>query len=87
MAQAADPTPTADATEDTRTPRWVRVRDKATGHTYDLAPSQIRQDAHERVNAPKAYPDLYGDGDQPRPPKFRTTKAGQPVFTSQNQES
>lgn len=80
MAQAADPAPPESE------PRWVRVRDKDTGHEYDIAPSVFDPAAHTRLNAPVAYPDLYGDTARPRPAKHRTDKAGQPVPT-ENQES
>lgn len=63
---------------------WVRVRDRSTGHEYDVAGSAVDPDAHVRVNAPAAYPDLHRG--RPRPIKFRTDMAGRPVATD-NQES
>jgi hypothetical protein len=56
----------------------VRVRDKDTGHSYDISPATFDADAHELLNS-DAYPDLFSELAQPRPPKHRTDKAGQPV--------
>jgi len=60
---------------------FIRVRDKATGHEYDIPAGTFDEDLHAKVNAPKAYPDLSGTTARPRPIKFRTTKAGQPATT------
>ncbi len=54
---------------------WVRVRDKTTGHEYDLDPGAIDPTAVERLNSPD-YPDLTGALDLPRPDKHRVTKDG-----------
>lgn len=50
---------------------FVRVRDKDTGHEYDVAEQAINPQAHERL---KAYP----TSDRARPAKPRTDKAGRP---------
>lgn len=65
-------------------PSFVRVRDKVTGHEYDLAAGAFDPDKHARVNAPKQYPDLSGPAARPRPVKHRTDKAGQPANTEEN---
>lgn len=63
-------------------PTFIRVRDKSTGHEYDIAASTFDETLHTKVNSPKQYPDLTGPAARPRPPKFRTTtKAGQPATT------
>ncbi len=54
---------------------WVRVRDKTTGHEYDVAEGAINPAAHEKLNS-SAYPDLTGELDLPRPDKYRVTKDG-----------
>lgn len=66
-------------------PRFTRVRDRDTGHEYDVPPSAFDPDVHVKVNAPSRYPDLSGPGARPRPAKHRTDKAGQPA--TQNEES
>lgn len=60
-------------------PTFIRVRDKSTGHTYDIDERSFREDKHLKINAPKQYPDLTGPGARPRPAKHRTDKAGQPA--------
>lgn len=63
---------------------WVRVRDRDTGHQYDVDARALDPAAHEPLLSPR-YPDLqYGP---PRPPKHRvpkgvTTKAGQPATST-----
>lgn len=58
---------------------WIRVRDKETGHEYDVADRGYDPDLHTKVNAPKQYPDLSGPTARPRPARLRTDKAGQPA--------
>lgn len=60
-------------------PRWTRVRDKSSGHEFDINPSAFDPESMTKVNAPKQYPDLDGPRARPRPAKFRTDKAGQPA--------
>lgn len=55
---------------------WVRVKDRSTGHEYDVAESAFRPEAHVRVNKPAQYPDLSGAGHRPRRAKHNTDKAG-----------
>lgn len=52
-------------------PTWVRVRDKSTGHEYDVAASAVREDAHEVL---KDYPENSGLTARPRPAKHRAAK-------------
>jgi hypothetical protein len=59
-------------------PTWIRVRDRDTGHEYDL---------HEEspllgtavVTVIEGYPEHSSSSAQPRPPKYRVDKAGQPI--------
>lgn len=59
-------------------PTWLRVRDRDTGHEYDL---------HERdrrvrlglVDVLPRYPPNTGASARPRPAKHRTDKSGRPV--------
>ncbi len=51
---------------------FVRVRDKDTGHEYDVAEQAINPDAHLVL---RGYP----TSDRARPAKHRTDKAGRPV--------
>ena len=53
---------------------FVRVRDKDTGHEYDVTESAVDPDAHEVL--PKYPPNLTGI---PRPAKHRITKATTPA--------
>lgn len=57
-------------------PTWVRVKDRATGHEYDVAESAFNPDAHVKVNKPAQYPDLSGPYARPRPAKHNTDLAG-----------
>ncbi len=54
---------------------WVRVRDKTTGHEYDVRESALDPNAHEKLES-KDYPDLTGELDAPRPTKHRVMKDG-----------
>ncbi len=58
-------------------PTWTRVRDKATGHEYDVA--NVRDDKHELI---KDYPENEGTTARPRPIKFRVRKDGKPTPTA-----
>jgi hypothetical protein len=62
-------------------PEWVRVRDKDTGHEYDVAPSAVRDDAHEVL---EDYPPNSGTTARPRPPKHRVDKDGKPATGARN---
>lgn len=57
-----------------RTPRWVRVRDRATGHEYDISPRAMRA-KHQPLNSDR-WPDLFGAGSRPRRPKHYVGKDG-----------
>lgn len=49
--------------------KWIRVRDKSTGHEYDIAPSALDERAHEPLGT--------GHNDRdPRPAKHNTGPAG-----------
>lgn len=63
-------------------PTWLRVRDKQTGHEYDVAPNSaaIRSGAVEVL---ADYPKNSGLTARPRPAKHRTTKAGRPARKQQ----
>lgn len=50
--------------------QFVRVRDKATGHEYDVVESAVDPEAHEVL---KDYPE--NTTGVPRPAKHRITKA------------
>ena len=65
-------------------PHLVRVRDRDTGHEYDLDAAAVDPAAHTKVTAPGRWPDLHGDGARPRPPLHRTDKAGHPVTLEKN---
>lgn len=56
---------------------YVRVRDKDTGHEYDVVVSAVDPAAHEVL---KDYP--ANDTGQPRPAKHRTDKAAKPATTT-----
>ena len=51
-------------------PEYVRVRDRHTGHEYDVVATAVSGDDHEVLTD---YPPSRG---WPRPAKFRTDKAG-----------
>lgn len=58
----------------------IRVRDRDTGHEYDLPEDAFDDETHVRVNAPKQYPALPTTSDRrvsARPAKYRTDKAGE----------
>lgn len=63
-------------------PTWIRVRDKQTGHEYDVAPNAhaIRSGAVEVL---ADYPKNSGLTARPRPVKHRTSKAGKPATRKQ----
>lgn len=51
---------------------FVRVRDRDTGHEYDVAEQAVDKAVHEVL---KGYP----TSDRARPAKHRTDKAGRPA--------
>lgn len=58
---------------------FIRVRDRETGHEFDIAETAYRESKHIKVNAPKQYPPLTSDDVRrvtARPAKHRTDKAG-----------
>ena len=60
-------------------PRWVRVRDTQTGHTFDIdARTLPYRRGVEPVNDPDRWPDLEGPRAQPRPAKPFVGKDGKP---------
>lgn len=56
-------------------PTWIRVRDRATGHEYDVADSAFNPDAHERLSKSQ-FPNVSGLYARSRPAKHRTDKSG-----------
>ncbi len=63
---------------------FIRVRDRDTGHEYDIDLASFDEELHTKVNASKQYPDLVGDHVIVRPIKFRTDKAGAPATTEES---
>lgn len=55
-------------------PKWIWVRDTATGHQFDVEESALRPGL-EPMNSPN-YPDLEGPGARPRPAKPFVAKDG-----------
>lgn len=53
---------------------WVRVRDKSTGHEYDLHVDDVRVREGRGVEVLKNYPP--NETTRPRPPKHRVAKSG-----------
>lgn len=56
-------------------PKWVRCRDRDTGHEYDLSPNDLRV-RDGRVEVLEDYPP--NQTDRPRRAKHRIDKAGRP---------
>jgi hypothetical protein len=54
---------------------FVRVRDKDTGHEYDVWESSLDPQAHKVIEG-------YPQSRTARPAKHRTTKAGKPAIPS-----
>ena len=52
---------------------WVRVRDRATGHQYDVDERALDPAAHARLNSPR-WPDL--PGGPPRQPLHHAPLGG-----------
>lgn len=46
-------------------PKYTRVKDKVTGHEYDVLAHKFDPEKHQRVNDKKNYPDV----SRPRPAK------------------
>lgn len=59
-------------------PTWIRVRDRDTGHEYDLHEDDPRLGG-DVVEVLKDYPANSSSTAQPRAPKHRVDLAGQPV--------
>jgi len=58
-------------------PKWIRVRDTQTKHTFDVEASALeRRRGVEPVNDPERWPDLEGALARPRPPKPFVGKGG-----------
>lgn len=53
---------------------FVRVKDKDTGHEYDVRAGKVQPDLQTVVKD-----DLYPPSERPRAPKHNVTKAGRPV--------
>ena len=49
-------------------PKFVRVKDKSTGHEYSVRESQFNDDAHTRLDK-----SAYSASGEVAPPKFKTT--------------
>lgn len=62
---------------------FIRVKDRATGHEYDIDARAFDESLHVKANKPRQYPDLTGDGDRPRPTKYATDLAGDPAETEE----
>lgn len=54
-------------------PKYTRVKDKATGHEYDVLSHRVDPEKHTRVD-PRRYPEV----SRPRPAK-PNVKAGRPA--------
>lgn len=59
-------------------PKWVRVRQKATGHQLSL-PSPVNRAEYDILNKP-----ALGVGGRPLPPKYFTQKGKQPATIERN---
>lgn len=60
-------------------PKWIRVRDTQTGHTFDLDARVLKhRRGVEPVNDPERWPDLEGPRAVPRPAKPYVGKDGKP---------
>jgi hypothetical protein len=59
-------------------PTWIRVKDRDTGHEFDLHEEDPRLGTSV-VEVLKDYPANSSSTAQARPPKYRVDKAGQPV--------
>ncbi len=53
-------------------PTFTRVRDRSTGHQYDIDERAFDKELHERLNAER-WPDISGTTAQPRPAKYSLT--------------
>lgn len=70
---------------------FIRVRDRSTGHRYDIDERSFREEAHIRVNAPKAWPDFDPSTARARPAQHNLNRrngaeseAGQPAVTEES---
>lgn len=59
-------------------PTWIRVRDRDTGHEYDLREDD-RRVRLGLVDVLTNYPTNTGSAARPRRAKHRVTKSGRPV--------
>lgn len=60
-------------------PKWIRVRDTQTGHTFDVEERVLEhRRGVEPVNDPERWPDVEGPRAAPRPAKPYVTKDGRP---------
>lgn len=57
-------------------PTWVRVRDKTTGHEYDVAPGAVRKDQHVVL---EDYEQNASSTAEARPAKTRQPKGQAPT--------
>lgn len=58
-------------------PKWIRVRDTSTGHTFDLDARAVgHRPGVEPVNDPDRWPDIEGPRAVPRPAKPFVGKDG-----------
>lgn len=66
---------------------FIRVRDRATGHQYDVDERAFDEDTQIRVSAPRTFPPVTGSRVSARPAKHHTTKAGQPADSTEETPS
>lgn len=60
-------------------PKWIRVKDAQTGHTFDVdARALEHRRGVEPVNDPERWPDVEGPRAVPRPAKPYVNKDGRP---------
>lgn len=60
-------------------PKWIRVRDTQTGHTFDVEASALpHRRGVEPVDDPERWPDVEGARAVPRPAKPYVGKDGRP---------
>lgn len=69
-------------------PKWIRVRDTQTGHTFDLEARALeRRRGVEPVNDPERWPDIEGPRVHPRPAKPFVGKDGRARSSSPDASS
>lgn len=60
-------------------PKWIRVRDTQTGHTFDIDARVLKhRRGVEPIDDPERWPDVEGPRAAPRPAKPFVNKDGRP---------